>query len=59
MEAGERDMRSALRQLVLAERELRSRSELQSEVGTDLDERPGRIANVVLGPGSEAVGSGA
>ena len=52
-------MRSALRQLVLAERELRSRSELQSEVGTDLDERPGRIANVVLGPGSEAVGSGA
>jgi hypothetical protein len=59
VEAGERDMRSALRQLVLAERELRSRSELQSEVGTDLDERPGRIANVVLGPGSEAVGSGA
>jgi hypothetical protein len=54
VEAGERDMRNALRQLVLAERELHSRSEL----GADLEDRPGRIADVVPGPGSEAVRRG-
>ena len=54
VEAGERDMRSALRQLVLAERELRSRSEL----GPDLGDRHAAIADVVPGPGSDAVRRG-
>ena len=43
VEAAERDLRSALRQLVLAERELRSRPQL----GAQLDEQPRRITGVV------------
>jgi hypothetical protein len=50
VDAAERDMRSALRQLVLAERELRSKSapRLRS------DEREETVAEVVPGPGSRA-----
>jgi hypothetical protein len=51
VEAAERDMRSALRQLVLAERELHSRAGL----GARLEERPERIAEVVPGPGADTV----
>lgn len=54
VEAGERHMRSALRQLGLAERELCS----QLELPTDLGARPGPIANVVSGPGSQTSASG-
>jgi hypothetical protein len=46
VEAAERDMRSALRQLVLAERELRSRPGL----GPRLERQPERIAEVLPGP---------
>jgi hypothetical protein len=49
VQAAERDMRSALRQLVMAERELRSRSEMR----TNVHERPEGIAGVVPGPGSD------
>jgi hypothetical protein len=55
VDAAERDMRSALRQLVLAERELRSRSETRTEP----DDRADDIAEVVPGPGSGALHSGA
>jgi hypothetical protein len=54
IEAAERDMRSALRQLVLAERELRSR--LGS--GPRLEGRPERIAEVLSGPGPDGVRGG-
>ena len=46
VEAAERDMRSALRQLVLAERELRSRPRL----GPRLERQPERIAEVLPAP---------
>jgi prophage DNA circulation protein len=49
VQAAERDMRSALRQLVMAERELRSRSGMR----TNVDVRPERVAHVVSGPGSD------
>jgi prophage DNA circulation protein len=49
VQAAERDMRSALRQLVMAERELRSRSGMRTHV----HERPEGIANGVPGPGSD------
>jgi hypothetical protein len=65
VDAAERDMRSALRQLVLAERELRS----SSEARTGPDDRAEGIAEVmpaeavpaevVPGPGSGAVQTGA
>ena len=55
VQAAERDMRSALRQLVMAERELRTRAARQ----TRIDERPQAIAEVVPGPGSDATRSGA
>jgi hypothetical protein len=55
VQAAERDMRSALRQLVLADRELRSRSGTRANV----DERPERIAEVVPAPGADAVRGGA
>jgi hypothetical protein len=48
VEAAEREMRSSLRQLVLAERDLRSGPGLEA----DLDEG---IAEVVPGPGADAV----
>jgi hypothetical protein len=54
IEAAERDMRSALRQLVLAERELRSRP----GVGPRLEDRPERIAEVLPGPGPDRVRGG-
>ncbi len=54
VQAAERDMRNALRQLVLAEQELRSRSEARPSG----DERHERIAEVVRGPGSGAARSG-
>jgi hypothetical protein len=54
IEAAERDMRRALRQLVLAERELRSR--LGS--GPGLKGRPERIAEVLPGPGPDGVRGG-
>jgi hypothetical protein len=47
VQAAERDMRGALRQLVMAERELRSRSGMRSNVR----ERREAIADVVPGPG--------
>jgi hypothetical protein len=47
VQAAERDMRSALRQLVMAEREMRAKSEARP----DVDERPAGIAEVVPGPG--------
>jgi hypothetical protein len=48
VEAAERDLRSALRQLVLAERELAER-ELRSrpQLGAQLDEQPTGITGVV------------
>jgi len=55
VQAAEREMRSALRQLVLAERELRAKSVMH----TPIDERPEAIAEVVPGPGTDAVRSGA
>jgi len=48
-------MRNALRQLVLAERELRSRSGLR----TGPDVRPEDIADVMPGAGSDGLQSGA
>ena len=54
IEAAERDMRRALRQLVLAERELRSRP----GVGPRLEDRPERIAEVLPGPGPDRVRGG-
>lgn len=58
VQAAERDMRSALRQLVLAERELRSKSRARLSVDErarpSVDERPESIAKVVPGPGSDA-----
>jgi hypothetical protein len=54
IEAAERDMRSALRQLVLAERELRSRP----GVGPRVEDRPERIAEVLPGPGPDRVRGG-
>jgi hypothetical protein len=50
VDAAERDMRSALRQLVLAERELRARSSLRLRG----EERAETVAEVVPGPGSGA-----
>jgi hypothetical protein len=55
VEAAERDMRSALRQLVLADRELRSKSGLRA----GLDDRTQSVAKVVPGPGSDETRSGA
>jgi hypothetical protein len=55
VQAAERDMRSALRQLVMAERELRSKAGTRTPAG----KRPEGIAEVVPGPGSDAVRSGA
>ena len=49
VQAAERDMRSALRQLVMAERELRSKSGMR----TIVRERPEAIADGVPGPGSD------
>ena len=54
IEAAERDMRRALRQLVLAERELRSRA----EVGSRVEEQPERIAEVLPGPRRDRVRGG-
>jgi hypothetical protein len=54
VEAAERDMRSALRQLVLAERELRSGPGL----GARVDEGSERIAEVLPGPGTDGVRGG-
>ncbi|MGO9489552.1 MAG: hypothetical protein ACLQBB_11050 [Solirubrobacteraceae bacterium] len=51
IEAAERDMRSALRQLVLAERELRSRSGFAPGL-EELEERKESIGEVVPGPGA-------
>jgi hypothetical protein len=50
VQAAERDMRSALGQLVMAERDLRSKSAMR----TSVHERPEGIAEVVPGPGSDA-----
>jgi hypothetical protein len=55
VEAAERDMRSALRQLVLADRELRSKSGPRA----GLDDRTQRVAEVVPGPVSDDARSGA
>jgi hypothetical protein len=55
VEAAERDMRGALRQLVLAERELRSRSGLR----TSPDVPPEDIADVMPGAGSDGLQRGA
>ena len=49
VQAAERDMRSALRQLVMAERELRSKPGMR----TNVHERPEAIADGVPGPGSD------
>ena len=54
IEAAERDMRRALRQLVLAERELRSRA----GVGSRVEKRPERIAEVLPGPRRDGVRGG-
>jgi hypothetical protein len=54
IEAAERDMRRALRQLVLAERELRSRA----GVGSRVEERPERIAEVLPGPRRDGIRGG-
>jgi hypothetical protein len=54
VQAAERDMRSALRQLVLAERELRSRAGVRPR----LDEPSEGVARVVPGPGSDGARSG-
>ena len=54
IEAAERDMRRALRQLVLAERELRSRS----GVGSRVEKRPERIGEVLPGPRRDGVRGG-
>ena len=51
VQAAERDMRSALRQLVLAERELRARSATPAGV----EERREGTLEVLPGPGSDAV----
>ena len=53
VEAAERDMRSALRRLVLGERELRSRSRLR----TSPDMLPEDIADVMPGTGSDGLQS--
>ena len=50
VEAAERDMRSALGQLIRAERELRSRPGL----APDRDARPEGVAEVVSRPGADA-----
>jgi hypothetical protein len=50
VDAAERDMRSALRQLVLAEREVRARS--GSRLASDQRQEP--VAEIVPGPGSGA-----
>jgi hypothetical protein len=50
-EAAERDMRSALRQLVRTQRELEARAALKS----DFDEAPRGIAEVVPPPRADAV----
>lgn len=50
VQAAERDMRNALRQLVMAERDLRSKSGLR----TDAQPRPGGIADAVPGSGSDS-----
>lgn len=57
IEAAERDMRGALRQLVLAEREVRSRSESRS----DFDERSEteHVPDAMPAPGSDGVRPGA
>ena len=48
VEAAERDLRSALRQLVLAERELAERElRARPQLGAQLDEQPTRITGVV------------
>jgi hypothetical protein len=54
VQAAERDMRSALRQLVLAERELRAKSGPRASP----EPRSEGIAEVVRGPGSDAVRRG-
>jgi hypothetical protein len=54
VEAAERDMRGALRQLILAERELRAKAGARARI----EERPEGVAKLVPGPGSEAVRSG-
>jgi hypothetical protein len=50
VEAAEREMRSALRQLVLAERELRTGPGLEH-----LEESPDGFGEVVPGPGADAL----
>ncbi len=55
VEAAERGMRDALRQLVLAERELRSRAGLV----TGLDQLPDGNGAVVHAPGADAAAGGA
>jgi len=48
VEAAERDLRSALRQLVLAERELAARElRTQPQLGAQLDDQPERMSGVV------------
>jgi hypothetical protein len=54
VEAAEREMRSALRQLVLAERELRTGPGL----GGHFEEAPDGMAEVVPGPGADALRDG-
>lgn len=49
VEAAERDMRSALKQLVLAERDLRIKTRRKAGI----DERSKAIAEIVPGPGSD------
>jgi hypothetical protein len=55
IQAAEREMRSALRQLVLAERDLRARS----GAATGREDRPQAVAEVVPGPRSEGTRGGA
>lgn len=55
VEAAERDMRSALRQLVLAERELRHKA---SPPVLGREERSDAVAEVARAKGSEAVRNG-
>jgi prophage DNA circulation protein len=55
VQAAERDMRSALKQLVMADRDLRAKSVAR----TPPDARREEIAEVVPGPGSDVVRSGA
>jgi prophage DNA circulation protein len=49
VQAAERDMRNALRQLVMAERDLRSKSGMR----TDAHPQPGSIADAHPGSGSD------